>query len=307
LTASRAFAATPSPAEIAAAQALFNDARALFTSGDIAAACSKFEASQKLDPRTGTLLNLAICRQKEGKTASAWVAFNEARAAAHGERLAEREKFASDRIAELTPRLSHLVVSPTRVPGLSVELDGGALREDAWGADLPVDPGPHTILATAPSCETWRGTITLGDRGDHQVVTVPALQCAGTGAAALSAARSDGTTAPGSGRRLVGFAVGGGGLAAVAVGGVFGALAIVQRHDAENACPVAPCSSTALQANSTGVTYAWVSDFAIGAGLAALGVGTALVLTAPSGGLRSAASRPVITVSGSGAAFRAEF
>ena len=45
----------------AAAEALFLEARDLFVAGKVAAACTKFESSYKLDPAPGTLLNLAAC------------------------------------------------------------------------------------------------------------------------------------------------------------------------------------------------------------------------------------------------------
>ena len=56
----------------ATAEALFTEGRALATSGKCAEAIPKFQASQKLDPGVGTLLNLAECYEQVGKTASAW-------------------------------------------------------------------------------------------------------------------------------------------------------------------------------------------------------------------------------------------
>ena len=58
----------------AAAEALFQDARALSAKKDYAGACPKFKASYELDPGYGVLFNLAECYANLGKTASAWAA-----------------------------------------------------------------------------------------------------------------------------------------------------------------------------------------------------------------------------------------
>src|SRR5262245_23511913 len=69
-------------ADKAAAEALFNHAKQLVKEGKLSEACPKFEESLRLDPGIGTLLYLADCQEKAGKTASAWARFLEAAAAA---------------------------------------------------------------------------------------------------------------------------------------------------------------------------------------------------------------------------------
>jgi len=59
----------------AAAEALFQEGRALLMAGKAEQACPKLEDSQRLDPATGTLMALALCHEQEGKLASAWAAF----------------------------------------------------------------------------------------------------------------------------------------------------------------------------------------------------------------------------------------
>src|SRR5262245_53971896 len=62
----------------AQAEALFRQGRELLVAGKISEACSAFEQSQKLEPETTTLLNLAACREKNRQYASAWGYFLQA-------------------------------------------------------------------------------------------------------------------------------------------------------------------------------------------------------------------------------------
>src|SRR5437868_1261848 len=66
----------------ATSEALFSDGRKLMADKKYGEACPKFEASLKLDPGLGAMLNLADCYEKNGQTASAWAEFREASASA---------------------------------------------------------------------------------------------------------------------------------------------------------------------------------------------------------------------------------
>lgn len=80
--------AQPAPTDRALAQAHFDEGRALLARGAIAAACPKFVESYQLEPALGTLLNLALCHEAQGRLASAWAEFNDARKAARVSTLA---------------------------------------------------------------------------------------------------------------------------------------------------------------------------------------------------------------------------
>ena len=60
-----------SAADKAAAEGLFDQGRASMQEGDFAKACGLLERSQHIDPGVGTLLYLAECYEKSGRTASA--------------------------------------------------------------------------------------------------------------------------------------------------------------------------------------------------------------------------------------------
>src|SRR6187402_592492 len=100
------------PQEQQLAQALFDEGRRLMDAKRYGDACPKLAESQRLDPGGGTLLNLAICHENEGRLATAWTEFNEALGVARREGRTDREQEATDhaqRLERLLPRLTVVV------------------------------------------------------------------------------------------------------------------------------------------------------------------------------------------------------
>jgi tetratricopeptide (TPR) repeat protein len=85
----------------------------------------------------------------------------------------------------------------------------------------------------------------------------------------------------------LGYVLLGTGGAALAVGGVFGALALSARHDENSDCADSTlgrfCTTTANAAISRDRNYSLVADIGFGVGIVAAGVGAYLVLTSNSG------------------------
>ena len=71
----------------AAAEALFDKGLAAMKQGEYAQACAFLEQSQSVERGIGTMLYLAECYEKLGRTASAWAMFREAASAAKAARI----------------------------------------------------------------------------------------------------------------------------------------------------------------------------------------------------------------------------
>lgn len=174
-TAHRSFAQD----EKIAAEAIFNEARALMDQGRYAEACPKLAESQRLDPAVGTLLYLGECYEKEGKVASAWATFKSAASAARNAGQTNREQTAKQRATELEPRLSKLtliVPSGSEVAGLVLERDEIEVGSVAWGSAVPVNPGKHRIVAKAPGKKPWSKDVDVGTQPTVTTVTLPRLE-----------------------------------------------------------------------------------------------------------------------------------
>jgi len=145
----------PEPLDRVAAEALFQEARALLEKGDYAAGCPKFEQSLALNPSASTMLNIARCQEHDGRIAAAWESYHRALSLNHETTGAERQKVLEDIATKggraLEPRLPRLRIVISRSPeGLIVQRDGKPLLATVLGEALPADPGPHEIRASAP-------------------------------------------------------------------------------------------------------------------------------------------------------------
>jgi hypothetical protein len=173
--------AQPSSTDIAIAEALYREARELMDQKKYEEACRKFEESNRLDPATGTLLNLAACHESAGLVASAWREYGEALLAARRDQREDRVVYAEERIRALEPKLSRLAIlvpAEVAVEGLEIRIDGALIRSAGWGVAAPVDPGEHVIEATAPGRKPWSTRISVGAEADSKQVQVPPLEAA---------------------------------------------------------------------------------------------------------------------------------
>jgi hypothetical protein len=230
--------------ESAAAEVLFQDARKLLDQKDYVQACPKFAESFRLDPGTGTLLNLARCHALQGKTASAWAEFTEVVARAKREGQTDRAELAKHEAAVLGPQLSTLTIAVApgvdRLPGFEVRRDDILVTGAVWGTPVPVDPGEHVVEARVPGKTPFRQVVPLQSNADKKTVTVPAFSESNTPSAATttpSPTRERAASDAGSPRqKTVALIVGSAGVAGVALGGVFALNALSKKKSAQPYC-----------------------------------------------------------------------
>jgi len=283
------------PADSAAAQALFEQAKRLLKEGKAAEACPKLEESQRLDPGSGTLINLARCYEQTDRLASAWNKYLEAAAAALASGNAQREKEARARATALRPTLSELVieVSPDAkaVSGLEITRDGERVGQAQWGVPIPADTGEHRVAASAPGRESWQSVVVVKGPGGTFAATVPALVPAGGAppvthgepAPAPVAAAEPSPSSGGLGtQRTVALVAGGVGVAGVIVGSIFGFKSKSDHDEAEKYCDGSRCTDArGVTAGNAAHSAGNVSTVAMIVGGVGLAAGVTLWLTAP--------------------------
>jgi len=259
------------------AEMLFFAARGLMEAGRYAEACTKLEESLRLDPASGTLLNLAVCHEHEGKLASAWGEFRQALQEAQRAQRSDREELAKQHAEALERELPFLTVevpSHARVPGLEVLRNGVAILPAAWSTELPVDPGRVDVELRAPGYRARTETVQIASR-EHVKLTVAPL----TPVPVTPPEAPYWTWRRGTG---VGLLAG----TAVAVGLAVGAgiRTLRLRDDSDAACPELDgeyrCSRAGADAMSSARRWALGADLAIGTALVSAALGTYLFVIA---------------------------
>jgi hypothetical protein len=246
---------------VAAAEALFTEGKRLMADGQAPLACPKFEESQRLDPGLGTLLNLAACYEAVGRVASAWSMFLAAESQARSDENKQGIRVAQKRAAALAPKLSRLVVTvekPDAVPELEVRRDDVVVGRGQWGTPIPVDPGVHTVVATAPGRLPFRARVNVAKAGATMGIRVPELEMApaepvqqprgARPAATHETKQHSDSSQPSTGlgtQRVLAIGAGVIGLGGVAVGTIFGLKSMSEKEEAERYCDDRACPDDA--------------------------------------------------------------
>jgi hypothetical protein len=237
--------AQTSAQDSAVSQSLYDQGRKLAAQNNYSEACPKLEESQRLDPTAVTQFWLADCFEHVGRTASAWSSFLDLASAARrngGPKAEERERVAKERANALSPKLTQLVISvpdAVKVPGLVIKRDGESVHSGQWGSPVPVDPGNHTIEASAPGKQTWTKAQDVEGVGQTVTILVDPLGDMPVQAAAPPPQSPvdlppNAEPARSSPMKTAGLVVGAAGVAGIGVGAVFGILAISKNSNANS-------------------------------------------------------------------------
>jgi hypothetical protein len=170
--------APPVAAVLPAAEALFQEGRQLLTKGNLTEACARFAESYALEASSGTLLNLALCHEKQNRMATAWAEYRAAARLASSQGRDDRVAVAEDKAAALAGRLPRLTfVTESSARDLRVVSDDGALGESgvSVGVAVPVDPGVHHLTVTARGFRSWTATIDMKE-AEQRTLRIPSLE-----------------------------------------------------------------------------------------------------------------------------------
>ena len=281
----------PTPGDKAMAEALFRTAKDLQADGKLSAACAKYAESHRLDPKPGTILNVATCHELEGRTATAWADYAEAATFALRARQPEREKLARAKVDELIKKLSYVIFRFPEIADLEILLDGRALTGASAGTRVPLDPGEHALEARAPGKVAWTSRVKVEPGPAERTVVVPPLAddepvvvapprpipAPPPPAAEPPLPVSDGST-----QRAVGWVAMGIGAAALGAGGFFGIRTLSKKSFVDEHCVGSMCDDAGLQANVDAKDAATLSTIAFAVGGAAVLTGFILLVSAPS-------------------------
>lgn len=283
---------SPALAQAAAsADELFNRGIEQMTAGNYEAGCKDIGESHRIEPLPGTLFTLATCMDRWGHVATAvalygeYLAVHEALPDERKARQGERPKVATERRKQLGPEVPELTLMlPAGAPaGIRVERDGQEITAATLGVAVPVDPGEHVVTTRAPGGQVSEQRIAIGT-GEKKKVALEVK----TAPAEIAPPRvpvAPPVSAGSSDRRKAAYALGGVGVAGLALGGVMGGLTLGEKGTVDQHCgeaimaPKARCDSVGLDAADRAKRLGLVSTISMAVGLAGLGAGVVLLVT----------------------------
>lgn len=286
------FSSIASADSSAAADELFKQGREALEKGDYETACSKLAESNRLERAVGTLISLAQCEEKVGKLASARQHWDEAAkfADAIEDRL-NRGVYAREHFTAIDPRVPRLTVkrAPTAPSTITILYEGASMTSASLDTALPLNPGKHTLVVSAPDYEPKTFDVVLNEGEKREVEVGPGAQKP-RAPLPLPVTGSNDTpsTAPGEDKaspyRVTAYGLGGLGIVGLGLGTAFGLMASSSWSDAQSACKLNECGtgSRAQEDKDTASTQGNVSTVAFIGGGVLIAAAAVVWLVAPS-------------------------
>ena len=172
---------------------------------------------------------------------------------------------------------------------LEVKLDGSPLDAAVLGTAVPVDPGKHTVEASAKGKKPWSTTIEVSEKNKAASLDIPPLEDEPVATAPPSDNKPKiegpgNDEGGGSNMKIIGIAVGAVGLAGIGVGSFFGLRASSKWKEAKTHCNTSyECDATGVDLTDQARSSGNIATLGFVAGGALLVGGVVLFLTAPSG------------------------
>ena len=260
-------------------------------------AASEFEKSLALEQAVGPMLNLANAYEKLGRLASAAKTFRAA------QKLALQTPGDDARAAEASGRAREL---EAKVPTITLAADGDVSLEVRGVGPVPrgepfaIDPGHHTITATAPGKRPRTLEVDVAPR-DRLKIVVPSLDDGAAATTPPSSAAPPDATSSTSTTDVLSYAAIGTGVVGLVVGGAFGLVAAGNKSDLEELCPRYPTcaaqdANAARDADEALGRNATISTVGFVVGGVLIAAGAALYFIAPRSPAAAALNRARLVV-----------
>lgn len=269
------------------AKALFEEARDLAKANKWAEACEKLLASKKLAPRMLTTYRLADCHERIGKTASAHAGFIEAADLAKAAGDSTKQQDALDRAKKVEGKLARVKLEVEDEP--SITIDDVAIAAALIREKIPLDPGEHTLVATATGKKSRTVTFTVPEGPSTTTVTIPAAEAEEKKKVDDKPIVEDepppsppvDDSRPSNGLKTVGFVALGVGVVGVGIGAALGLSAKSLDGDAEKLCTPG-CTAEGKQMNDDARSRGNLATVVFAAGAVVAITGVVLIIVAPS-------------------------
>jgi hypothetical protein len=185
-----------------------------------------------------------------------------------------------------------------------VTVDAAPIAGAVQGAAIPLDPGEHAFVFEAAGWPPVTRSFILreGEKDRREAVVIgPPATVFGPPAVTPDARQGADGASAWSGQKTAALVAGGGGVAALAVGAVFGLMARASWSSSQSECTSTshcPRYAQAVSDRDSAASSATVATIAFVAGGAALAAGAVLWLTAPRRGADSTPAAAVVVSPG---------
>jgi len=287
-----ALAAEPSPADIAQARELGQQAQTAFDAGNYAESEKLWIGASNLYPAAPTLtLGLARTQAKLGKLVLAQESYNkiireQSQTTNAPPAFKDALESAKAEIGAVSAKIASVVLHVDGAPNPTVTLDGQPVASAGLGLKRPVDPGSHVVRAEAPGYKPAETTFQVAESGAAEATLKLEKSAEPAGPAGPGPAPAEGPkpvdadTGKSGNKTLAIVALGVGG-AGLVFGGITGVLAMSQHSDLADKCPGNRCPTSMsgdVDSYKTMGTLSTVGFIVGGVGLAA---GAVLWFTSP--------------------------
>jgi len=281
----------------ATARNLAIDAQKALGAKDYEKAVDLFGRAEKLFHAPTLLLGLARSYAGLGKYVEARESYNkiirEKLPASASDAFRSAVDDAKREVVGLDEKIAWVTVDVTGSDEPEVKIDDVEVPVAALGVKRAVNPGDHTVTASAAGFATATATFNVESSGEETVSLVlepdPDAAPSTVGEGTTDSGGPDTVASSGSGLRTAGFVALGVGAAGLIVGGVTGGLAVGKHGELEDSCPGGQCPADQQDTLDSYETLGMVSTIGFIAGGVLAASGLVLVLVAPSDGADSAA------------------